>query len=1035
MDIKDLSAFVRKISLFSIYSDDELTELMQRAELKSVKAGELLFDQGDRGDSFYIVYSGKIRILQRNEEGKEINLGVRTSGDHFGETALITDNPRNALARASSESVLVTINRDAFNEYLFSRPDLREYFDKFIKSTSIHTFLKSCTDLSVIKPKELQNLIHAFQSEFFEEGQAVFRQGKEPDKFYLLESGKIKVVRWENNQSEIINVLREGDFFGEKALIEESVRHADIICLTDCHVFSLSKESFNDLILKSPKLKAVVADRIESYATDQPPIPYQDIIKQELAAHKGIKVEKDVDEDELAATEEKKKYFAGLSSAYYRKVRFPFIKQYDEMTCGTTCIMMIAKYFGKTFSSARVRELAHVDLSGSSLSNLAVAAEQLGFTTRALRLSYETLRAAPLPAIIHWQGFHYVLVYKINATHIWVADPAMGLRKYTKEHFCKNWDGITLTCEPTPEFETQEEDSSAIKNFFQFIVPYKMILFEVFLASLLLNLFGLATPIFTQNIIDKVLTHGNVSMLNIMMVGMLLVLVFRILTVILRQYLIIHTGMKIDLRMLVYFYKHMLALPLGYFKVRKIGDFITRFGENMKIRNFMTNTALTLVLDSILIVVYLVLMLYYNVAMTGLVMLFIPLLVLVTLLFTPILKRLNVDSFKARAETQSHLIESINAVDTVKAMNIEFPIRWRWEDKFVKNLNIDFKLYNTAMYFHSFGDFISTLSSTIILWYGAHQVMAGTLSIGELMAFMALLGSVITPINRIVMAWDEVQQTLVSIDRLNDVFAAKAEFPEGADAATGITLREPKGAIVFDDVFFRYGGDDDPYIISKVKLKIAAGQTMALVGRSGSGKTTLVKLLARFYDVTEGKITIDGCDLKSIDLGCLRKMVGFVLQENFIFDATIRENIAMHDPEATMEKVMEAAKLANAHDFITNLAMGYETKTGESGLQLSGGQKQRIAIARVLYSRPKILVFDEATSSLDTESEQAIQKNLDMILKDRTAIVIAHRLSTVRSADTIVVLDNGEVVEQGDHDELMAKKGLYHYLNHQQLNL
>jgi ATP-binding cassette subfamily B protein len=839
MDEKSLSEFIRKVPLFSIYTDEELSGLTKSAELKSINAGEVIFNQSDPGDKFFVVYSGKIRII-KTEAGKEINLGVRTRGDHFGEAALITDHPRNATARAAEDSVLLSIDRESFNNCIFSKPELREYFDKFIKYTSVHGFLKTCTGLSSISPKDLQEFVRHLNSEFFEEGDVVFRQGAEPDKFYLIESGKMKVVRWEDKRQEIINFLREGDFFGEKALLEGTKRYADVICLTDCHLFSLTKEAFDQLVIKSPKIKTVIEDRIRSYLTERPPIPYQEIIKQELAALKEIKVQKEVSKEEVTLTEEKKRYSKKLSSYYYRHIIFPFIKQYDQATCGTTCLMMIAKYYGKNFSSSRLRDLAHVDLSGSSLANLASAAEHLGFSTRGMKFDYDTLLSVSLPCIVHWQGYHYIVVYRINEKNVWVSDPALGLRKYDKDYFSKNWNGITLILEPTPEFERKEEDRSSFRNFIQFILPNKLILSEIFIASLLLNVFGLASPIFTQNIVDKVLMHRNVSMLNIMLIGMLIVLVFRILTMIVRQYLVIHTSMKIDLRMLVLFYKHMLALPLGYFKVRKIGDFITRFGENMKIRNFLTNTALTIVLDVIMIVVYLSLMLYYNVQMTVLALLFIPLFIIITLFFTPILKKLNIDSFAARAESESHLIESINAIDTIKAMNIEYPTRWKWEDKFIKTLNIDFKLYNSGMYFHSIGDFIGTLSSTLILWYGANKVMSGVLSVGELMAFMALMGSVITPINRIITAWDDIQQTLVSVNRLNDIFIAKPEFPESLDEPTGLILKEPKGEIVFDKVFFRYGGEDDPYILSNINFKINPGQTIAIVGRSGSGKTTLV---------------------------------------------------------------------------------------------------------------------------------------------------------------------------------------------------
>ncbi|MCP4137520.1 MAG: cyclic nucleotide-binding domain-containing protein [bacterium] len=1042
MKLTDRSSFIKKVSFLGGFSDGEIDGLLEKAELKTLGMGELLYDSDDQGDIFYIVYKGKIRIFQKTDDGEEINLGLKKRGEHFGEASIISGRPRDAAARAAEESRVIAIPGEIFHSLIFSRLELREYFDTATRQWDLLRFFKSRSVLSAAPLKELEEFSRGCSPEFHRKGAVIFRQGAEPEKLYCVEQGKIKVVRWENGKEEIINFLKEGDIFGEKALYENSKRHADVVCLNDCSLLAVSKETVNTVIKKSKKINEILEKQLQEYTAGSPETPYEDLIAQELAADARAVPGEKADSAKRRGRKksgEKAKEKPGLrnrlSTYFHQNIRFPFIKQHDEMSCGITCLMIISRYYGKSFASSRLHELAHVDLRGSSIARLASAAEQLGFLTKGMKLNFDSLLSVTLPCIVHWQGRHFVVVYKATTRYVWVSDPAIGLRRYTRDFFEKNWTGIALLLDPTPRFDDQDEERSSFRNFFQFVAPYKVILFEIFIASLLLNIFGLASPIFTQNIVDKVLAHHNISMLNIMLVGMLLVIVFRVLTMLVRQYLIIHTAMKIDLRMLVSFFRHMLALPLGYFKVRKIGDFITRFGENLNIRRFLTNTAMTMILDTLLIVVYLSLMFYYNVKLTGLALLFIPFFVILTLVFTPILKRLNIDSFAARVESESHLIESINAIDTVKTMSMEFSTRWKWEDKFLKALNIDYKLNTTAMYFNGIGDLVGALSSTIILWYGAHQVMDGNLSVGQLMAFMSLLGSVMSPINRLITVWDDIQQTLISIDRINDVLTSKPELPMSGEESSGLVLKDPKGGVLLEDVYFRYGGDDDPYILSKINCHIEPGQTVAIVGRSGSGKTTLVKLIARLYNTTEGRVKIDGVDIKNINLINLRSIVGFVLQDSFVFNTTIRENISMGDADETMKKVIESAELANAHEFISTMPLGYETRIGESGLQLSGGQRQRIAIARVLYQNPRILIFDEATSSLDTESEQAIQQNMKTIFKDKTAIIISHRLSTVRNADVILVLDKGEVVEQGTHKELMKQKGLYYYLNQQQLNL
>ena len=523
MDNRNIAEFIRALPLFSVFADEDLALLTKDAQLRSLRPGEIVFNQGDPGDSFYIVYSGKIRIIQKKEGGGEVNLGVSVRGDHFGETALITESPRNATARAAEDSVLIVIPCTSFHAYLFSKPELRDYFDRFIRCTSINRFIRTCTNLSSVSSKDLQGLLGKFRAEFFKAGDVVFRQGAEADKFFLIESGTVKVAIWENGRQVPVNFLREGDFFGEKALLEDSTRTADIICLTDCHFFSLTKEDFNLLVAQSPRLKTVIQDRISSYFISSPPLPHQEMLKQELAAFKKIEVEEGPLPQKIAPKEEIKP----PPARFRLRFSFPFIRQHDQSTCGTTCIMMIARHYGKQFAANRLRELAHVDSSGATLANLASAAEQLGFSARGMRLTYEDLLSTKLPCIAHWQGYHYVVIYRITGQQVWIADPARGLRKYSRSEFADNWNGITLVLEPQAAFAGQKEDTSSLSRFVSFVSPYKMILLEIFLASLLLNIFGLATPLFTQNVVDRVLVHQNTSMLNIMLIGMLIVLIFR----------------------------------------------------------------------------------------------------------------------------------------------------------------------------------------------------------------------------------------------------------------------------------------------------------------------------------------------------------------------------------------------------------------------------------------------------------------------------------------------------------------------------
>ncbi|NOT62659.1 MAG: peptidase domain-containing ABC transporter, partial [Acidobacteria bacterium] len=631
----------------------------------------------------------------------------------------------------------------------------------------------------------------------------------------------------------------------------------------------------------------------------------------------------------------------------------------------------------------------------------------------------------------HWEGYHFVVLYEVRPDRVVIADPASGLRRLTREEFERGWTGYLLQLTATPEIAGVEESKTTLGRFLPLLIPYRKLLAEIFLASLVIQLFGLASPIFMQVIVDKVLVHKNVPMLNLMLVGMLVVALFQTATTGLRYYLMVHTTRRIDLQMVVAFYRHVLSLPLRYFEERKVGDILKRFAENEKVREMLTGKALGVLLDCLMIVLYLGLMFYYNAKLALVALAFMPGYALLTFIVTPLMQRQYREAFQRSAEAESHMVEAVTAVGTVKATAAERSIRWKWEGLMVKALNVQFRSALTGMAAFSIGGVLQTMSTTLLLWYGAHLVITGELSVGQLMAFNVLVGSVTQPLLNLIDLWNDFQEVNVALERLNDVFDAKPE--ENPAQQSLIQLPQVRGHLKFEGVTFRYPTRPDRNALQNIDLEIYPGQTVALIGRSGAGKTTFANLLLRMHQPNEGRIYVDGHDLRQVSLASLRAQVGVVPQEVFLFSGTIRENIAFGLDDAPLEAVVGAAMLAGAHEFISELPLGYETVIGERGQSLSGGQKQRLAIARALYKKPRILIFDEATSALDTESERAIQQNLDKILKDRTTLIIAHRLSTVRNADLIVVLDRGAIVEIGNHYSLMEQRGLYYYLNSQQL--
>lgn len=1013
MNTAEITGLLKETPTFSIFLDEELTALAALFKPAHYFLGQTICRAGDTSDAFYLVYSGRARVVAVNPQNEEVTVGTLSRGSCFGEQGVLTRSPRRFTVRAAGDLVLLRLDEEDFDRLIAERPELRRYFENYISDIAIRNFLKLSTVLSPLSPLEIRDMLNSLERLEYDEGETVFREGDDGDALYIIRSGAVAVIK-ESESDKILNRLKAGETFGELALLTGKPRAAGIVTEEATTLFRLDRPSFERIVAGSPKFKQALVTVASGYsaaafapAAEATSLPDQRPVELPPAP---------VVDDSYQPRHAR---------------RFPALLQLSETDCGAACLAMILRYYHKHVSINRLRELANVGREGATLYSVAEAAETLGFHTRGIRASYDALVKAQLPAIAHWEGFHYIVLYEARPDGVVVADPAIGLRRLTRAEFEKGWTGYMLLLQPTPKIESVEESKSTFGRFLPLLKPYRLLLTEILVASMMLQVFGLALPIFTQVIVDKVLVHNNPATLNVLLVGMLIVALFQTATTALRYYLLVHTTRRIDMQMVVDFYQHILSLPLRYFESRKVGDILKRFNENARIRDFLTGRALGVVLDCLMIFVYLGLMFYYNAGLTLLALLFIPFYIVLTLVATPIFKRQYRESFEKSAEADSQMVESVTGVGTVKAMAAERRIRWKLEGLIVKALNIEFRSAISGMTLISIGNMLQTLNTVFLFWFGARQVLAGGMTVGQLVAFNVLVASVTRPIMSLVDLWKEFQEINIAFERLNDVFDAKPE--EEPMNKTLTRLPRLRGHVKFEGVTFRYPTRGDKNALQNISLEVQPGQTVALVGRSGAGKSTFANLLLRLHEPNEGRILLDGYDLKQTSLNSLRDQVGVVPQEVFLFSGTIRENIAFGNPDAPLEEVVGAAMLAGAHDFISELPLAYETKIGERGQSLSGGQKQRIAIARALFKKPRILIFDEATSALDTESERAIQQNLDNILKDRTTFVIAHRLSTVRNADLILVMDRGAIIEMGTHYSLMEQRGQYYYLNSQQL--
>ena len=652
--------------------------------------------------------------------------------------------------------------------------------------------------------------------------------------------------------------------------------------------------------------------------------------------------------------------------------------------------------------------------------------KEFGLRTRVVRTRWARLPHTPLPVIAALRDGGFLLIGQVNAEEgkVLVQEPtAARPRVMTQAELEEVWDGqiVLMARRSALSSLTRRFD---ISWFAGAIAKYRGLLGEVLVASFFLQVFALVSPLFFQVVIDKVLSHRVISTLDVLILGLVAISIFETILGGLRTYLFSHTTNRIDVELGARLFRHLLALPINYFQTRRAGDSVARVQELENIRNFLTSSALTLVVDLFFTVVFLAVMFVYSPLLTFIVIGSLPIYVAISAGATPFFRRLLDEKFRRGAENQAFLIETTTGVETLKAMAVEPQMQRRWEEQLAGYVAASFRVTNLGNYASQAVQLVNKLVVAATLYFGAKLVITGSLTVGELVAFNMLAGRVSQPVLRLAQLWQDFHQARLSVARLGDILNTPAETVYNPTRAVRPPIR---GEVMFEHVSFRYRVDGSQ-ILHDVNFTVPAGQTVGIVGSSGSGKSTLVKLIQRLYVPESGRVLIDGVDLALVDTSWLRRQVGFVLQENVLLNRSVHENIALTDPAMPMEKVIAAAKLAGAHEFILELPEGYDTIVGERGGSLSGGQRQRLAIARALVTDPRILIFDEATSALDYESERIIQDNMAEIAKGRTVFIIAHRLSAVRHADRIVTMDHGRIVEDGKHEDLMRTGGRYSQL-------
>lgn len=719
-------------------------------------------------------------------------------------------------------------------------------------------------------------------------------------------------------------------------------------------------------------------------------------------------------------------------------------RQHDCMDCGPTCLRMIAKYYGKSYSLQTLREKCHITREGVSMLGISDAAEFVGFRTTGVKLTWKQLREEmPLPCIIHWNQRHFVVVYDIDKKGmVTVADPASGLLRYKAEDFLKCWlqsenkdYGLALLLEPTPAFYKEEGEEDHKYGFLYvllYLKPYRSYIAQILLATLTASVISLILPFITQSVVDTGISSGDLSFIVMILIAQLALAMGGMANNLIRSWLMLQTTSRVSISLISDFLCKLMKLPIAFFDSKMVGDIMQRIGDYNRIQTFLTGSLLSMVIALVSLLIYSIIMAGYNALIFAIFFVGSVLYVGWVMVFMKRRKKLDYMRFQQASANQSNIVQMIGGMQDIKLNNCERQKRWAWENIQAKLFKVSVKSLSLGQVQEVGSTFIDQTKNILISFIAAKSVINGNMTLGMMMALQYIMGQINAPISQFIGFAQSAQDASISLDRLGEIHEMKDEEPEDESKIREIPTNAD---IIFKDVDFQYGGPHSNKVLDKVSLTIPAGKITAIVGASGSGKTTILKMMLGFYRPVSGEVCLGKTPLKNFSESCWRRECGSVMQEGYIFSDSIASNIAISDENPDRERVWAAADIANIAEWIDDLPLGYNTKIGGEGQGLSTGQKQRVLIARAAYKNARYLFFDEATNSLDANNERAIMEKLGRLFHGKTVVIVAHRLSTVKNADNIVVLDHGRIVEQGTHLQLKGMRGKYYELVKNQLEL